>query len=128
MYDDLSGIITPRRFHKAHEDFCRERLTWVWSWLAENPLLNDQQYESLIHNLKMISLQTEEIQDDLANSRRTLQLETLRETCAHWLKDYQNLISKTIDQALDRLNMDIDNPQVYHAAIQAITKLKQSYL
>ena len=63
MYDDLSGIITPRRFHKAHEDFYRERLTWVWSWLAENPLLSDQQYESLIHNLKMISLQTEEIQD-----------------------------------------------------------------
>ncbi|HEV8549209.1 MAG TPA: polyprenyl synthetase family protein [Polyangiaceae bacterium] len=35
MLDDLTGLTSPRRSHKGHEDLLDARPSWVWSWLAE---------------------------------------------------------------------------------------------
>jgi geranylgeranyl pyrophosphate synthase len=34
MLDDLSGLLSPRRRDKGHEDLVAGRLTWPWAWLA----------------------------------------------------------------------------------------------
>lgn len=34
MFDDLSGIVEPRRRHKGREDLAQNRPTWVWAWLS----------------------------------------------------------------------------------------------
>jgi geranylgeranyl pyrophosphate synthase len=34
MLDDLSGIASPRRKHKGHEDLAHDRPSWPWAWLA----------------------------------------------------------------------------------------------
>ena len=36
MLDDLSGVVSPARRHKALEDLQHGRATWVWAWLARD--------------------------------------------------------------------------------------------
>jgi geranylgeranyl pyrophosphate synthase len=36
MLDDLSGMVSPARRHKALEDLQHGRATWVWAWLARD--------------------------------------------------------------------------------------------
>ena len=36
MLDDLSGVVSPARRHKALEDLRHGRATWVWAWLARD--------------------------------------------------------------------------------------------
>lgn len=35
MLDDLGGVLTDKRRHKAVEDMLLARLTWPWAWLAQ---------------------------------------------------------------------------------------------
>jgi geranylgeranyl pyrophosphate synthase len=45
MLDDLSGVVSPARRHKALEDLQHGRATWVWAWLARD--LDASAYQSL---------------------------------------------------------------------------------
>jgi geranylgeranyl pyrophosphate synthase len=36
MFDDLSGVLNPRRKHKGREDLTLGRATWLWAWLSED--------------------------------------------------------------------------------------------
>jgi geranylgeranyl pyrophosphate synthase len=45
MLDDLSGVLSPARRHKALEDLQHGRATWVWAWLALD--LDASVYQSL---------------------------------------------------------------------------------
>lgn len=50
MLDDLSGVISPARRHKALEDLQHGRATWVWAWLARD--LDASVYQALRAELR----------------------------------------------------------------------------
>jgi geranylgeranyl pyrophosphate synthase len=52
MFDDVSGVLNPKRRDKACEDLRHARATWLWAWLAERTEAND--YESSRAELRAI--------------------------------------------------------------------------
>jgi geranylgeranyl pyrophosphate synthase len=52
MLDDLSGLYSASRRHKALEDLRQGRATWVWAWLAEH--LESEPYRSLLAELESV--------------------------------------------------------------------------
>jgi geranylgeranyl pyrophosphate synthase len=52
MFDDLSGVINPRRRAKAIEDLRHARPTFVWAWLAEDA--SDELYRASQSRLRAV--------------------------------------------------------------------------
>jgi geranylgeranyl pyrophosphate synthase len=46
MFDDLSGLLSERQCHKAHEDLLCARPTWPWAWLSTE--LDSVAYSGLV--------------------------------------------------------------------------------
>ena len=129
MYDDLSGIKNPKRWYKGLEDLSRARLTWVWSWLADNSEVSAQDFRVMMQRLKEISESGFNPQSDepqCLNVRREAQ--KLRDMCLIWLNAAPQHISENIDLAIDRLAEYLDHPRLITYAHHAVVKLKSSYL
>jgi geranylgeranyl pyrophosphate synthase len=50
MLDDVSGVLSRVRYHKAAEDLSHARVTWVWAGLAET--LDHSSYEPCVSELR----------------------------------------------------------------------------
>jgi geranylgeranyl pyrophosphate synthase len=130
MYDDLSGVSNPKRFHKAHEDFFKFRPTWIWLWLAENPNIDTDQYENLI---KMLEQTHEDLSlQDTLNLNNVSTVEAYRDfrlALLPWLSLAPSFIEDRIDQALHKLQKQYAlASKPYRTALKAVNKLKVSYL
>jgi geranylgeranyl pyrophosphate synthase len=53
MLDDLSGLISDRHCHKAHEDLRCARPTWPWAWLSKE--LDASVYSELATQLRALA-------------------------------------------------------------------------
>ncbi len=130
MYDDLSGVSNPKRFHKAHEDFFKFRPTWIWLWLAENPNIETDQYKTL---LQLLEQTNEELsQQHTLNLNNTSTVEAYRSfrlALLPLLHVAPSLIEGRIDQALMKLQQQYAlTSKPYQTALKAVNKLKVSYL
>ena len=135
MYDDLSGVLNPARWHKGCEDFARARPTWVWAWLAGDERVDDQRFAALRGEL-----------NQLADRERSLRALTgdpvwfsaagaLRLRCAEHLGERAGELERRLDGALASLNEALCRAlpatapaTLTRGAHQLIERLKVSYL
>ena len=132
MYDDLSGMINPKRWQKGNEDLHHKRLTWVWSWLAQNPHLDNQTYYGLCNLIQGLPSKTtldspthSPIHYDTRRVESTIHL--FKEQALPYLPNSGDQMNILIDQAAHTLyqNLDLSPSASLH---QALFKLKASYL
>jgi geranylgeranyl pyrophosphate synthase len=68
MLDDLSGLLSPRRRDKGHEDLAAGRLTWPWAWLALHA--TSSRYERLRRLSREVARGRAPVEDLLAEMHR----------------------------------------------------------
>jgi geranylgeranyl pyrophosphate synthase len=130
MYDDLSGFLNDTKWHKGCEDISRQRLTWVWSWIAQNPALDDQTFNEIMDELKSLSLEqgSKPITSEEKADEWTQKALALRAQCRPLLEDAEAHIHQVISDALTRLSSELRSDNACKAAYSALHRLKQSYL
>lgn len=129
MYDDLSGISNPKRWHKGCEDLSRARLTWVWSWVSQNPELSHDEFSSLITELTALSQDPSAKVSELINDPRWLErAQALRDQCLWWIDGARDEVVAQLDAALASLDRQLASPSVTWIAESTLSRLKSSYL
>ena len=129
MYDDLSGLLNEKRWHKGCEDLGKQRLTWVWSLLAENSQINDQKFTELIEQLSNLSLEADKstpsgtVSPSWQNAARSLQTDIIR-----YLDGAPQAVKNKISQAVEQLNKNLVYEDLSLITSKAIHKLQNSFI
>ena len=141
MYDDLSGFLNDKKWHKGCEDIGRQRLTWVWSWLAQHPELSDDSFDDLMSQLKSLWLDpTPPIaftnsgvirakgHTENDHEKWLHKAQALREQCRPLLISAENQIKREITDALFNLSAQLQSERADKVAQAAVLRLQRSYL
>ena len=131
MYDDLSGFLSEAKWHKGREDMSRQRLTWVWAWLAQEPTLTDHEFSELMSELKALNTLgegTHQPQTQGEHSAWEARAVALRDRCRPLLSSAEQKIKAEVQSALEELAVALQNDEAYLIATRAVARLQRSYL
>ena len=113
MLDDLSGICSPHRRHKGHEDLLNGRPTWPFAWLAEE--LDELGYSRVQHTMREVE-------------RRDLHPEVVAEVLRERLGASGKVkVHAHLVQALERLRGGIGPSAALRALELQVARIEEGY-